>query len=101
MTSMSEETPLPPVPSPEPQTPAVPAGQQMSNALGIWALVLSFTACCTLLGLILGIIGICKYPAGSAGRTLSIIATVIAVLIYSGGYIFQEPLLRISTQGNM
>ncbi len=95
---MSEETPLPPVPSAEPPKPAE---QQMSNALGIWALILSMTACCTLPGLILGIIGICKYPAGSSGRTLSIIATVIAVLIYSGGYIFQEPLLRITTQGNM
>lgn len=66
----------------------------MSNALGIWALLLSFTACCTLLGLVLGIIGICKYPAGSAGRVLSIIATVVAILIYSSSYIFQEPLLQ-------
>lgn len=73
----------------------------MSNALGIWALVLSLTGCCALPGLILGIIGICKYPEGSSGRVLSIIATVISILIYSGGYIFQEPLLQITSQGSM
>ncbi len=73
----------------------------MSNALGIWALVLSFTGCCTILGLILGIIGICKYPAGSPGRVLCIIATVISILINGGGIVFQDSLLRLTNQGGM
>ncbi len=66
----------------------------MSNALGIWAVVLTFTGCCSFLGLILGIIGICKYPEGSSGRILSIIATVIAVILHSGVYIFDDAILR-------
>lgn len=88
---MAESTPLPPVPpaqSPPQQQPGI------SDALGIWAIVLTFTGCCTLLGLILGIIGICKYPEGSSGRTLCIIATILSILFSSGGYFYQEPLLH-------
>lgn len=66
----------------------------MSDALGIWAIVLTFTGCCTMVGFILGIIGICKYPEGSSGRTLCIIATILSILFSSGGYFYQEPLLR-------
>ena len=72
----------------------MPPVPQMSNALGIWAVILTFTGCCTLLGLILGIIGICKYPEGSDGRTLCIIATILSLLFSSGGYFYQEPLLH-------
>lgn len=91
MQLMSEESPLPPVPPSRPEMPPVPA---MSNALGIWVVILAFTGCCTLLGLILGIIGICKYPAGSPGRTLSIIATVLSILFSSGGVLFQDSVMR-------
>lgn len=66
----------------------------MSNALGIWAIILTFTGCCTLLGLILGIIGICKYPEGSPGRTMSIIATVLSILFSGSGLLFQDTVLR-------
>lgn len=66
----------------------------MSDALGIWAIVLTFTGCCTMVGFILGIIGICKYPEGSSGRTLCIIATILSILFSSGGYFYQEPLLH-------
>lgn len=66
----------------------------MSDALGIWAIVLTFTGCCTMVGFILGIIGICKYPEGSSGRTLCIIATILSILFSSGGYFYQESLLR-------
>lgn len=51
-----------------------------SNALGIWALIFSITGCCSLVGLILGIIGLCKYPPNTTGRTLSL----LAVIIYAG-----------------
>ena len=66
----------------------------MSNALGICALVFTLTGCCSFVGLILGIIGICKYPEGSAGRVLSIIATIIAVIIHSGAYLYDDTILR-------
>ena len=87
---MTDESPLPPVPPVQPPAPT----PQMSNALAIWAIVLTFTGCCTMVGLILGIIGICKYPEGSAGRTLCIIATILSLLFSSGGYFYQEPLLH-------
>lgn len=41
----------------------------MSVALGVFALFGSLF--CYLIGLILSIIGLCKYPKGSAGRVLS------------------------------
>lgn len=82
---MADNSPIPPVP---------PATQPMSNALAIWAIVLTLCGCCTPVGLILGIIGICKYPAGSPGRTMSIIATVLSILFSSGGVLFQDTLLH-------
>lgn len=49
----------------------------MSNALGILAIFGSLF--CYLIGLILSIIGLCKYPKGSAGRVLSWIALCIFI----------------------
>lgn len=85
---MTDESPLPPVPPVQPSPPT----PQMSNALAIWAIVLTFTGCCTMVGLILGVIGICKYPEGSAGRILCIIATVLSILFSGSGVIFQDSL---------
>lgn len=60
--------------------PPVPGTNAPTNALGVWALVLNLLACCNLVGLILAIIGLCKYPAGSSGRVLCILAIVVFVL---------------------
>lgn len=89
--AMSDKSPLPPVP---PASPKMPPVLPMSNALGIWAIILTFTGCCTPLGLILGVIGICKYPEGSPGRTLSIIATVLSILFSGSGFFFQDSILH-------
>ena len=67
----------------------------MCNALAIWAIVLTFTGCCTMVGLILGIIGICKYPEGSSGRILSIIATVLSLLFSGSSVFFQDSLQQL------
>lgn len=67
----------------------------MSDALGIWAIVLTFTGCCTMVGFILGIIGICKYPEGSSGRILCIISTVLSIIFSGSGFLFQEPLMKM------
>ena len=64
---MSEEN-LPPIPQQAEQQ------QPMSNALGILAVV------GYIIGLILSIIGLCKYPKGSAGRVLSWVGIVIFLL---------------------
>lgn len=53
-----------------------------SNALAIWALV--FSVLCSLVGLILGIIGMTKYPKNTNGRMMSIIAIVVSVLFMIG-----------------
>ena len=84
---MSAESPLPPVPPARPQMPPVP---QMSNALGIWAVILTFTGCCTLLGLILGIIGIVLGALGrkkhakcaTGGLVLSILGLIFGLLLF-------------------
>ncbi len=55
---------------------------RLSNALAIWALV--FSVLCSLVGLILGIIGLSKYPKSSNGRTMCIIAIVVSVLFMLG-----------------
>ena len=48
------------------------------NALGICALV--FSVLFAIVGLILSIIGLTKYPAGTGGKTMSIIALVISLV---------------------
>lgn len=53
-----------------------------SNMLAIWALI--FSVLCSLVGLILGVIGMSKYPKGSNGRVMSIIAIVVSVLVMLG-----------------
>lgn len=68
---MSEEN-LPPIPQQAEQH------KPMSNALGILAVVGSIF--CYIIGLILSIIGLCKYPKGSAGRVLSWVGIVIFLL---------------------
>ncbi|MDO4817040.1 MAG: hypothetical protein Q3986_01270 [Akkermansia sp.] len=40
------------------------------------------------MGLILGIIGLNKYPAGTSGRTMSMIATILGGLFTLLGLIF-------------
>lgn len=60
--------------------------QEMSNALAIWAIVTAVL--CNIVGLVLGIIGLNKYPAGTSGRTMSLIATILAALSFIVGIIF-------------
>lgn len=67
---MSEEN-LPPIPQ------EATAEQPMSIALGILAVFGSLF--CYIIGLILSIIGLCKYPKGSTGRVLSWIGLVIFI----------------------
>ena len=62
----------PPVGTPVP--PAAP-----SKALAIWALVIGLL-CCAPAGLVMGIIGLNKYPEGSSGRTICIVAIVLSVI---------------------
>lgn len=57
--------------------------EKTSNTLAICALVFAFV--CSLVGLVLGIIGITKYPKGSNGRLMSIIALIISALSLFGG----------------
>ena len=67
---MSEEN-LPPIPA------QVPQEKEMSIALGVLAVLGSLF--CWIVGLILSIIGLCKYRKGSAGRVLSWIGIAIFV----------------------
>lgn len=53
-----------------------------NNALAIWALV--FSVLCSIVGLILGIVGMNKYPKNSNGRTMCIIAIVLSILFMMG-----------------
>jgi len=67
------------VPSPTPNSvPTVPATPP-SNALAIWALVIGLL-CCAPAGIVMGIIGLNKYPQGSSGKTISIVALVLSIL---------------------
>ncbi|MBR4108138.1 MAG: hypothetical protein IKK45_05590 [Akkermansia sp.] len=68
--------------------PPVPGTKAPSVALGVWALVLSLIACCNFVGLVLAIIGICKYPAGSSGRVLCVLAVVTFVLYTAASMIW-------------
>lgn len=58
----------------------------MSNALAIWAIVTAFL--CNIVGLVLGIIGLNKYPAGTSGRTMSLVATILAALFTVAGIVY-------------
>ena len=69
---MSEEN-LPPIPT------QVPQEKEMSVVLGVLAIVGSLF--CWIIGLILSIIGLCKYRKGSAGRVLSWIGLAIFVIV--------------------
>lgn len=53
--------------------------QQPNNTLAILALV--FAVVCSLVGLILGIIGLNKYPDKSNGKTMSLIAVIVSIVI--------------------
>ena len=73
---MSEEN-LPPIPQQaEEQKP-------MSITLGVFAIITSLF--CWPVGLVLSIIGLCKYPKGSAGRVLSWISIGFFVLLIAIG----------------
>ena len=74
---MNEPQNMPPCPVPP---------QEMSNALAIWAIVTAFL--CNIVGLILGIIGLNKYPAGTSGRTMSLVATILAALFTVAGIVY-------------
>lgn len=66
-------------PSPTPNSvPTIPATPP-SNALAIWALVIGLL-CCAPAGIVMGIIGLNKYPQGSSGKTISIVALVLSIL---------------------
>ena len=67
---MSEEN-LPPIPT------QVPQEKEMSVVLGVLAIVGSLF--CWIIGLILSIIGLCKYRKGSTGRVLSWIGLIIFI----------------------
>lgn len=69
---MSEEN-LPPIPT------QVPQEKEMSVVLGVLAIVGSLF--CWIIGLILSIIGLCKYRKGSTGRVLSWIGLIIFIAI--------------------
>lgn len=53
--------------------------QQPNNTLAILALV--FAVLCSLVSLILGIIGLNKYPDKSNGKTMSLIAVIVSVVL--------------------
>lgn len=57
----------------------MPESQPLKNTLAIWALV--FAVLCSLVGLILGIIGLNKYPDKSNGKTMSLIAVVVSIVL--------------------
>ena len=58
-----------------------------NNTLAICALV--FSVLCSLVGLVLGIIGMNKYPKNTSGRTMSVIAIIISVLMMVGAFILR------------
>lgn len=57
----------------------MPEPQQPTNTLAILALV--FAVLCSLVGLILGIIGLNKYPDKSNGKTMSLIAVIVSIVL--------------------
>lgn len=85
----------PPVP------PAVPTTPAPSNALGIWAVALSISGCCSPIGLILGIIGACTYPKGTPGRTMCLISIGINILLWISSYLLMptdQEILKLSEE---
>ena len=59
--------------------------ERPNNTLAICALF--FAVLCILVGLILGIIGLNKYPDKSNGKTMSLIAVILSiVLMLVGGW---------------
>ncbi|MBS7152144.1 MAG: hypothetical protein ACLVM6_13225 [Akkermansia sp.] len=44
---------------------------------------------CSLVGLVLGIIGMNKYPKNTSGRTMSVIAIIISVLMMVGAFMLR------------
>lgn len=60
-----------------------PAPHTPGNGLAIGALIVSLF--CGLIGLILAILGLIRYPSGSSGRVLCIIALVLAILNMTTG----------------
>lgn len=56
--------------------------EKPNNTLAVWALVCSIL--CSLAGLVLGIIGLNKYPKESNGRVMCIIAVVLSILSMMG-----------------
>lgn len=59
-------------------TPPIPPTEP-SKALAIWALVIGFL-CCAPAGIVMAIIGLNKYPDGSSGKTICIVALVLSAL---------------------
>lgn len=53
--------------------------ERPNNTLAILALVFAFL--CSLVGLILGIIGLNKYPDKSNGKMMSMIAVIVSIIV--------------------
>lgn len=56
------------------------------NGLAIAAIIVSLF--CGLIGLILAIMGLVRYPSGSGGKTMCIIALILAILNMTTGLYF-------------
>lgn len=89
---MSEEN-LPPIPQQaEEQKP-------MSITLGVFAIISSLF--CWPVGLVLSIIGLCKYPKGSAGRVLSWIGIGFFVLLIAIGITLGATLSKTAEEARL
>lgn len=63
-----------------------PTSSGPGNGLAISAIIVSLL--CGLVGLILAIIGLNRYPSGSGGKTMCIIALILAILNMTTGLYF-------------
>lgn len=61
-----------------PTPPPIPSAEP-SKALAIWALVIGLL-CCAPAGIVMSIIGLNKYPDGSSGKTICIVALILSIL---------------------
>ena len=52
------------------------------NTIGILSIV--FGLLCAIVGLVFSIIGLVRYPAGSSGKTLSVIGLILSILNGAG-----------------